>query len=80
MQEFLGLLLTGRVAGTQNSGGSEPAMKINAQMLLAFPLIALIPLATIGFLSYFNANTSYTCPGCVALSRQGPGTERGMPK
>ena len=46
--------------GTQNRGGSEPAMKINTQILLAFLLIALIPLGTIGFLSYFNTRNALT--------------------
>jgi PAS domain S-box-containing protein len=35
-------------------------MKINSQILLAFVVIALIPLATIGFLSYFNAKDALT--------------------
>ena len=48
------------MGGIQNSGGSEPAMKINTQLLLSFPLIALIPLNTIGFLSYFNAKDALT--------------------
>jgi hypothetical protein len=55
-------------------------MKINTQILLAFLLIALIPLCTIGFLSYSNAHTSYMCPGCVVLGELEPGSERGMSK
>lgn len=44
-------------------------MKIKTQVLLVFLLIALIPLGTIGFLSYFNANTLYICQGCAELER-----------
>ncbi len=46
-------------------------MKINTQLLLAFLLIALIPLSTIGFLSYFNAKDAPN------LRSQKPGTEGG---
>jgi len=80
MKEFLGLLLTGRVAGTQAScsrevastiGGWEPDMKINARLLLAFLLIALTPLAAIGFLSFFYAKDTPN------LRSQRPGTGGG---
>jgi len=43
-------------------------MKFNAQILLALLLIALIPLATIGFLSYFYTRDTPN------LRSQRPGT------
>jgi hypothetical protein len=80
MKEFVGLLLTVRVAGqtscrrwgSQNSGG--PAVKINPQILLAFLLITLISLGTIGCLSYFNTKDVSNLRG------RKPGTERGALK
>ena len=45
--------------GIQNTG-SEPAMKINTQRLLAFLLIVLIPLAIINILSYSQAREALT--------------------
>jgi hypothetical protein len=78
---FVGLPLTVRVAGqtscrrgggSQNSGG--PTVKINSQILLAFLLITLIPLSTIGFLSYFNTKDVSNLRG------RKPGTERGALK
>ena len=62
MREFRELILTEWVAGRASCrrwvastirGGS--AMKINTQLLLALLLITLIPLFTIGLLSYVNA-------------------------
>lgn len=47
-------------------------MKINTQLLLAFLLIALIPLSTIGFPSYFYAKDAPN------LRSQKPGTKEGQ--
>jgi PAS domain S-box-containing protein len=41
-------------------GANKNDMKINTKLLLAFLLIALIPLATISTLSYFNAKETVT--------------------